>query len=73
MGGSWFSIMMVDSEAEKEEKVDAWVKTMEKEIEPLLADAKPFFGVSYADTPFPLHTPHYNYPVCRRLLIFLGV
>lgn len=32
--------------AEKEEQVDACVAAIEKEIEPLLAEAKPFFGGS---------------------------
>ena len=34
------------SGAEKEEKVDECVAAVKKEIEPLLADAKPFFGGS---------------------------
>lgn len=37
--------MMMDEGEEKEAKLDAWVQTIEKEIEPLLKDAKPFFGV----------------------------
>lgn len=32
--------------AEKEKAVDAWFGAVEKEIEPLLKDAKPFFGGS---------------------------
>lgn len=34
------------SNEEKEEEVGKWVKAVEKEIEPLLADASPFFGGS---------------------------
>ena len=41
----WFGALMAEGE-EKEKKVDEWVKAVEKEIEPLLADAGPFFGGS---------------------------
>ncbi|KAF2170031.1 hypothetical protein M409DRAFT_51803 [Zasmidium cellare ATCC 36951] len=46
VGSNWFSIMLLDDGAEKDEKVDAWVATIEKELEPLLKDADPFFGGS---------------------------
>ena len=38
--------VMKASAAEKDALVDAWVAAVEKEIEPLLADANPFFGGS---------------------------
>ncbi|KAI5367347.1 Putative glutathione S-transferase, Thioredoxin-like superfamily, glutathione Transferase family [Septoria linicola] len=41
----WFGALLAEGE-EKEKKVDEWVKAVEKEIEPLLSDAKPFFGGS---------------------------
>lgn len=38
--------MMMEDGKEKEEKLEAWVGTIEKELEPLLKDAAPFLGVS---------------------------
>ena len=38
--------VMKASAAEKEEKCEEWLAAIEKEVEPLLADAKPFFGGS---------------------------
>ncbi|KAK4504125.1 hypothetical protein PRZ48_005040 [Zasmidium cellare] len=46
VGGNWFQMLLLDDGPERDEKVDAWVATIEKEIEPLLKDAKPFFGGS---------------------------
>jgi len=40
-----FQVMRAQGE-EKDAKVEEWVKAVEKEIEPLLAHAKPFFGGS---------------------------
>lgn len=40
-----YQVLQASSE-DKEEKSDAWFKAIEKEIEPLLADAAPFFGGS---------------------------
>ncbi|GIZ42350.1 hypothetical protein CKM354_000562400 [Cercospora kikuchii] len=40
----WFGTLMAEGEEEKEKKVEEWVKAVEKEIEPLLEGAKPFFG-----------------------------
>ncbi|KAK3072032.1 hypothetical protein LTR53_007579 [Teratosphaeriaceae sp. CCFEE 6253] len=40
-----FQVMKADA-AEKEAKANEWAKSIEKEIEPLLANAKPFFGGS---------------------------
>lgn len=45
-GSSWFKILMQDSEEEKEKLSQELVETVKKEIEPLLKDAKPFFGGS---------------------------
>ncbi|PVH98982.1 glutathione-S-transferas-like protein omega 1 [Periconia macrospinosa] len=47
VGGAWFQIAIKNSEDTKEERdklVKDFLATVEKEIEPLLADAKPFFG-----------------------------
>jgi glutathione S-transferase len=41
-----FGIMLNDDVSEKERLAGEWAKAVEKEIEPLLADAKPFFGNS---------------------------
>jgi len=38
--------MKATDPAQKEEEVSKWVATVEKEIEPLLSDAAPFFGGS---------------------------
>lgn len=38
--------MKADTEAEKTQKSEEMVKAVEKEIEPLLQDAAPFFGGS---------------------------
>jgi glutathione S-transferase len=41
-----YSVIRATSEEEKQTKADEWVKAVEKEIEPLLHDASPFFGGS---------------------------
>jgi hypothetical protein len=41
-----FAIFRAASEEEKQAKAQEWVSTVEKEIEPLLVDADPFFGGS---------------------------
>lgn len=45
-GSYWYKILMLDSEEEKEKLVQEFVEVVKKEIEPLLKDAKPFFGGS---------------------------
>ncbi|KAF2020726.1 glutathione-S-transferas-like protein omega 1 [Aaosphaeria arxii CBS 175.79] len=42
----WFQILTKDTQEEKEELSKQLVAAVEKEIEPLLKDAKPFFGGS---------------------------
>lgn len=44
--GTWFPIMMLPTEEAKEAKVGEWVASVEKDLEPLLQGAKPFFGGS---------------------------
>ncbi|KAF2215949.1 hypothetical protein CERZMDRAFT_104957 [Cercospora zeae-maydis SCOH1-5] len=44
VGSLWFATLMVEGKEEKEKKVEEWVRVMEKEIEPLLEGARPFFG-----------------------------
>lgn len=46
VGSYWFRIGMLDSEEEKAKLVDEFLGAVKKEIEPLLKDAKPFFGGS---------------------------
>jgi glutathione S-transferase len=46
VGSYWFQIMMKESEEEKETLAKEFVDKVSKEIEPLLADAAPFFGGS---------------------------
>jgi glutathione S-transferase len=46
VGSYMFSLFRAQSDAEKEKTSQEWVATVKKEIEPLLADAKPFFGGS---------------------------
>lgn len=46
VGTYWFKILVQDSEEEKEKLVTEFVDLVGKEIEPLLKDAKPFFGGS---------------------------
>jgi glutathione S-transferase len=41
-----FSIFRASSEEKKQAKAQEWVTAVEKEIEPLLVDADPFFGGS---------------------------
>lgn len=41
-----YGVIRATSEEEKSTKVEEWVKAIEKEIEPLLHDANPFFGGS---------------------------
>lgn len=45
VGGYWFKILLAE-DAKKEELAKEFVDTVGKEIEPLLKDAKPFFGGS---------------------------
>jgi glutathione S-transferase len=41
-----YAALRANSEEEKQAKADDWVKAIEKEMEPLLHDANPFFGGS---------------------------
>ena len=41
-----FTVLKLDTMEEKEAKCEEWAKVIEKELEPLLADANPFFGGS---------------------------
>ena len=41
-----YAAIRATNDEEKKAKVDEWVKAVEKEIEPLLHDANPFFGGS---------------------------
>lgn len=41
-----YAIVRATNDEEKKTKADEWVKAIEKEIEPLLHDANPFFGGS---------------------------
>jgi glutathione S-transferase len=41
-----YSVIRAVSEEEKQARADEWVKVIEKEIEPLLHDANPYFGGS---------------------------
>ena len=43
--GAMYDVLKADGK-EKAEKTDAWAAAIEKEIEPLLADANPFYGGS---------------------------
>ncbi|KAK5107243.1 hypothetical protein LTR62_001597 [Meristemomyces frigidus] len=43
---SQMTIMSAKTAEEKDAKIDDWIKVLEKEMEPLLANAKPFFGGS---------------------------
>jgi glutathione S-transferase len=45
-GSYWFKILLQDSDEEKEKLSKEFVSIVGKEIEPLLKDAKPFFGGS---------------------------
>ncbi|KAI8935126.1 hypothetical protein NX059_007720 [Plenodomus lindquistii] len=45
-GSYWFQILKLDSDEEKETLAKEFVGVVEKEIEPLLNDAGPFFGGS---------------------------
>lgn len=46
VGSYWFQILKLDSEEEKEKLSKEFVGIVEKEIEPLLENAGPFFGGS---------------------------
>ena len=46
MGSYWFQILRQESDEEKEKLGKEFVSIVTKEIEPLLKDAKPFFGGS---------------------------
>jgi glutathione S-transferase len=46
VGMSWMKIAMEDSKEEQEKLTKELVSTVEKEIDPLLSDAAPFFGGS---------------------------
>jgi glutathione S-transferase len=41
-----YAVLRANNEEEKRAKADEWAKAIEKEIEPLLQDANPFFGGS---------------------------
>jgi glutathione S-transferase len=45
-GSHWFKILQQDSDEEKEKLGKEFVSIVGKEIEPLLKEAKPFFGGS---------------------------
>lgn len=45
-GSYWFQILLKDTDEEKEKLSQDFVDMVTKEIEPLLKDAKPFFGGS---------------------------
>jgi len=53
---SHFYPTMLAAEADKEAKVKEWLGAIEKEIEPLLHDATPFFGGSQQLTMAEVHT-----------------
>lgn len=44
VNGNFFSILRASSKEEKEAEVEKFVAAIEKEIEPLLQDAAPYFG-----------------------------
>lgn len=46
VGSYWFQILRADDAAKKEELVKEFLEKVDKEIEPLLKDAGPFFGGS---------------------------
>jgi glutathione S-transferase len=46
VGSYWFKILQQDSDEEKEKLGKEFVSLVNKDIEPLLKDAKPFFGGS---------------------------
>ena len=52
-----YAVMRANSDEEKEVKVKEWVRAIEKEIEPLLHDANPFFGGSKEMTLAEVRTP----------------
>ena len=41
-----WKVLLAADESEKEQKCTEWIEALKKEIEPLLKDAKPFFGGS---------------------------
>ena len=45
-GSYWFNILRKDTEEEKETLAREFIAVVEKEIEPLLKDANPYFGGS---------------------------
>ncbi|EUC41505.1 hypothetical protein COCMIDRAFT_105965 [Bipolaris oryzae ATCC 44560] len=45
-GSHWYKILTQDSEEEKAKLSQEFIETVSKELEPLLKDAKPFFGGS---------------------------
>jgi len=46
IGPYTYKVLLADSEAEKEARAREWITAVEREIEPLLKDASPFFGGS---------------------------
>lgn len=46
VGSYWYQILRADDGAKKDELVTEFLEKVSKEIEPLLKDAKPFFGGS---------------------------
>ena len=55
-----YAVLRASSNEEKMTKAEEWVKAIEKEIEPLLHDADPYFGGSKEMTlaeVWPLSTP----------------
>ncbi|OQO06459.1 hypothetical protein B0A48_08242 [Cryoendolithus antarcticus] len=73
VGNTIFPILTAPDEATKRTKIDVFIAAIEKEIEPLLANAKPFFNGSEAFTlaeaiiaPFIVRT--YDYTADESLL-----
>jgi glutathione S-transferase len=63
----FYAVIRATNDEEKKTQVDAWVKAIEKEIEPLLHDANPFFGGSKEMTlaeVFPPSTMSLELPLC---------
>jgi glutathione S-transferase len=62
-----YAIIRAANDEEKKTKADEWVKAIEKEIEPLLHDANPFFGGSKEMTLAEVFFPPYRVsraPIC---------
>src|SRR5271155_4914761 len=55
-----YAVIRATNDEEKKTKADEWVKAIEKEIEPLLHDANPFFGGSKEMTLAEVFFPFYR-------------